>query len=40
LVKILGSSCCRNFLSPFGGRSELDADMNLHDDNWKPRSKH
>lgn len=34
---ILGSNYFWYFLSPFGGLIELDADMDLHDDNWKPR---
>ncbi len=34
---ILGSNYFWYFNSPFGGLIEFDADMDLHDDNWKPR---
>jgi catechol 2,3-dioxygenase-like lactoylglutathione lyase family enzyme len=34
---IFGSNYFWYFNSPFGGLIELDADMDLHDDNWKPR---
>lgn len=34
---ILGSNYFWYFNSPFGGLMEMDADMDLHDDNWKPR---
>lgn len=34
---ILGSNYFWYFNSPFGGVMEIDADMDLHDDNWKPR---
>ena len=34
---IFGSNYFWYFLSPFGGLIELDADMDIHDDSWKPR---
>jgi catechol 2,3-dioxygenase-like lactoylglutathione lyase family enzyme len=34
---ILGSNYFWYFHSPFGCKWELDADMDLHDDNWQPR---
>lgn len=34
---ILGSNYFWYFNSPFGGLIEFDADMDLHDDSWKPR---
>jgi len=34
---ILGSNNFWYFNSPFGGLMEFDSDMDLHDDNWKPR---
>ncbi len=34
---ILGSNNFWYFNSPFGGLMEFDCDMDLHDDNWKPR---
>lgn len=34
---ILGSNNFWYFNSPFGGLMEYDSDMDLHDDNWKPR---
>jgi catechol 2,3-dioxygenase-like lactoylglutathione lyase family enzyme len=34
---ILGSNYFWYFRSPFGGNIEFDADMDLHDDSWKPR---
>ena len=34
---LLGSNFFWYFNSPFGGLIELDADMDLHDDSWKPR---
>lgn len=35
---ILGSNYFWYFNSPFGGTMEFDADMDLHDDSWKPRA--
>ena len=37
---VLGSNYFWYFASPFGGDLEFDADMDLHDDNWKPRYVH
>ncbi|MGC3982423.1 MAG: VOC family protein [Steroidobacteraceae bacterium] len=34
---ILGSNYFWYFNSPFGGCIEFDADMDIHDDSWKPR---
>jgi catechol 2,3-dioxygenase-like lactoylglutathione lyase family enzyme len=34
---ILGSNYFWYFNSPFGGLIEFDADMDIHDDSWKPR---
>ncbi|MEQ5807823.1 VOC family protein [Alteromonas sp. NFXS44] len=34
---VLGSNYFWYFNSPFGGLLEMDADMDLHDDDWKPR---
>lgn len=34
---ILGSNNFWYFNSPFGGLMEFDSDMDLHDDDWKPR---
>jgi catechol 2,3-dioxygenase-like lactoylglutathione lyase family enzyme len=34
---LLGSNFFWYFLSPFGGLIEFDADMDQHDDSWKPR---
>ena len=34
---VLGSNYFWYFNSPFGGLLELDADMDLHDDDWEPR---
>jgi catechol 2,3-dioxygenase-like lactoylglutathione lyase family enzyme len=34
---LLGSNYFWYFNSPFGGKMEFDADMDLHDDNWVPR---
>jgi catechol 2,3-dioxygenase-like lactoylglutathione lyase family enzyme len=34
---VLGSNYFWYFKSPFGGLIEFDADMDLHDDSWKPR---
>lgn len=34
---ILGSNYFWYFKSPFGGNIEFDADMDVHDDSWKPR---
>lgn len=34
---ILGSNYFWYFRSPFGGNIEFDADMDIHDDSWKPR---
>jgi catechol 2,3-dioxygenase-like lactoylglutathione lyase family enzyme len=34
---ILGSNYFWYFNSPFGGKMEFDADMDLHDDSWEPR---
>jgi len=34
---VFGSNFFWYFLSPFGGLIELDADMDQHDDSWKPR---
>lgn len=34
---ILGSNYFWYFNSPFGGKFEIDADMDQHDDNWEPR---
>jgi catechol 2,3-dioxygenase-like lactoylglutathione lyase family enzyme len=35
---IMGSNYFWYFNSPFGGTMEFDADMDLHDDSWVPRS--
>lgn len=35
---LLGSNYFWYFNSPFGGWMEFDADMDVHDDNWTPRS--
>jgi len=35
---ILGSNYFWYFNSPFGGNIEFDADMDIHDDSWRPRS--
>jgi hypothetical protein len=34
---ILGSNYFWYFNSPFGGKFEIDADMDWHDDTWVPR---
>jgi catechol 2,3-dioxygenase-like lactoylglutathione lyase family enzyme len=34
---ILGSNYFWYFNSPFGGKWEIDADMDIHDDHWVPR---
>jgi hypothetical protein len=35
---VLGSNFFWYFNSPFGAVMEIDADMDLHDDNWVPRA--
>lgn len=35
---VFGSNYFWYFRSPFGGLIEFDADMDLHDDSWQPRS--
>jgi len=35
---VFGSNYFWYFNSPFGGKMEFDADMDLHDDNWQPRT--
>jgi catechol 2,3-dioxygenase-like lactoylglutathione lyase family enzyme len=35
---IFGSNYFWYFDSPFGGKMEFDADMDIHDDNWEPRT--
>lgn len=37
---VLGSNFFWYFNSPFGALMELDADMDLHDSNWTPRTMH
>lgn len=37
---IMGSNYFWYFNSPFGATMEVDADMDLHDDNWSPREMH